>query len=221
MNGYYRQCPADHYEYIIQPGDTLGSIASRLEVSVTRIMQANPGLNPYNLLIGQRICIPACPPNHTSRVIQPGDTLYQISQQYRASIESILAANPSIDPNDLRVGQRICIPSACISELAVYQDIIEAMQSDINMLKAESPVQQAHQANYGASTQTTQAVLVNDRQLRFEAVPVTFEGNFKGHYSVGVDYPYYLEAAMGGRRSISVEDNFGLWHTFNYRENIG
>jgi LysM repeat protein len=220
MNGYYRQCPADHYEYSIQPGDTLSFIASRLEVSLMRIMQANPGVNPYNLQVGQKLCIPACPPNHTSRIIQPGDTLYQISQQYRASIASILAANPGLDPNSLRVGQRICIPSACISELAIYQEIIEAMQSDINMLKAESPTQQASQSNYGASTQTTRAVTVTDNQLRFEAVPVTFAVNFKGHYSEGVSYPYFLDAAMGGRRSISVEDNFGLWHTFNYRENM-
>lgn len=34
----YRQCPEDHYAYTIQPGDTLNSIAFRLENSVSRIL---------------------------------------------------------------------------------------------------------------------------------------------------------------------------------------
>jgi LysM repeat protein len=110
---YYRQCPVNHYPYIIQPGDTLISIAYRLEVSVSRILASNPGIDPYNLRIGQVTCIPACPPNHTAIIIQPGDTLYKIAQEYNVTIASILEANPSIDPNYLRVGQRICIPSAC------------------------------------------------------------------------------------------------------------
>ncbi|HLT55232.1 MAG TPA: LysM domain-containing protein [Bacillota bacterium] len=109
----YRQCPEGHYPYTIKPGDTLNYIAFRLETSVSRIIAANPGIDPYNLQVGQIICIPACPPNHLPIIIQPGDTLYQLSQKYGVTIESILEANPSVDPNYLRVGQRICIPSAC------------------------------------------------------------------------------------------------------------
>jgi spore germination protein YaaH len=73
----YRQCTANHYPYTVQPGDTLNSIAYRLEVSVSRIFAANPGVDPYNLRVGQMLCIPACPPNHTPKIIEPGDTLYQ------------------------------------------------------------------------------------------------------------------------------------------------
>ncbi|MCU9595819.1 LysM domain-containing protein [Caldibacillus thermolactis] len=113
MMYFYRQCPQGHYPYKIQPGDTLIHIALRLDKSVSEILSANPGIDPYNLRVGENICIPACPPNHRPIIIQPGDTLYQISQTYGVTIESILEANPSIDPNYLRVGQRICIPAAC------------------------------------------------------------------------------------------------------------
>lgn len=109
----YRQCPENHYPYVIQPGDTLNIIALRLEVLVSRIIAANPGIDPYNLQIGQSICIPACPPNHDAYIIQPGDTLYQIARRFNVTIQSILEANPSVDPNYLRVAQRICIPSGC------------------------------------------------------------------------------------------------------------
>jgi LysM repeat protein len=113
MMYFYRQCPQGHYPYKIQPGDTLIHIALRLDKSVSEILSANPGIDPYNLRVGENICIPACPPNHRPIIIQPGDTLYQISQTYGVTIESILEANPSIDTNYLRVGQRICIPAAC------------------------------------------------------------------------------------------------------------
>lgn len=109
----FRQCPQGYYPYTIQSGDTIISIALRLDKSVSEIMLANPNIDPYNLRIGQVICIPACPPNHRPIIIQQGDTLYQISQTYGVTIESIIKANPSVDPNYLRIGQRICIPTAC------------------------------------------------------------------------------------------------------------
>lgn len=105
-----RQCPNNHYPYIIQAGDSLYSISLRLEVSLKRILEANPGINPYRLRIGQIICIPACPPNYTEYIIQPGDTLSKIAIKFNVTIESILKANPSVDPNYLRIAQRICIP---------------------------------------------------------------------------------------------------------------
>ena len=213
----YRQCPANHYPYVVQAGDTLNSIANRLEVVVSRIIAANPHVDPLNLRIGQIICIPACPPNHTAKIIQQGDTLYAISQAYQVSIASIVDANPGIDPNYLRVGQRICIPPANAAGNTHSQEMIKAMQNDINMLKAANSVQQTNESNYGSSNRVTRILHVTDRELRFDAAPVTFSGNYKGHYTLGKSYPYYTDAAMGGQRGITVKDNFGVWHTFSYR----
>src|SRR5918992_82770 len=50
--------------YTIAPGDTLGEIAARLYGDATRwrvIANANPGLNPNRLLVGQVIKLPALP----------------------------------------------------------------------------------------------------------------------------------------------------------------
>lgn len=210
----YRQCPSTHYPYIIQPGDTLNAIASRLETSVPAIMAANPGVNPYNLRIGQSLCIPACPPNHVPRVIQAGDTLYNLAQAYGVTVASILRANPSVQPNYLRVGQRLCIPAPCPAN---YSEVAAAMQMDINALKAESDVQQVHESNYGNSVQRTRVLRLTERELQFDAAPAIFAGNYQGHYTEGDSYPYYLDAAMGGQRGLNVKDNFGIWHTFVYR----
>lgn len=120
INNAYRQCSANYYSYVMRPGDTLYSIAHRFNVSVTNILASNPGINPYNLFVGQTICIPVCPPDHTVKIIQPGDTLYKIAQAYNVSISSIVSSNPGIDPNYLAVGQRICIPVVCPAGYYVY-----------------------------------------------------------------------------------------------------
>ncbi|MGH7475458.1 MAG: D-alanyl-D-alanine carboxypeptidase/D-alanyl-D-alanine endopeptidase [Longimicrobiales bacterium] len=44
--------------YVIQSGDTMDAIARRHGISVTALQQANPGVNPRRLQIGQRIRLP-------------------------------------------------------------------------------------------------------------------------------------------------------------------
>ncbi len=44
--------------------------------------------------------------------IRPGDTLFALSQRFNVSVEAIIRANPGIDPNNLQIGQVICIPQA-------------------------------------------------------------------------------------------------------------
>lgn len=219
----FRQCPANHYPYAVQAGDTLVSIAGQLGVDLDRLIAANPDVDPYNLRIGQTLCIPACPPDYTAYIIQPGDTLYRIAQMFGVSIESIVEANPGVDPDYLRVAQRICIPPAGTGTDggAGDRETIRAMQEDIDMLKQESGVQRTHAANYGMSDQATRALTVTSGQLRFEAAPVAFAGDYRGHYTEGRSYPYYIDASMGGRRSINVQDNFGVWHSFGWQEQNG
>lgn len=44
--------------YTIRPGDTLAAIARRYYTTVGAILTANPGINPLNLRVGQRITVP-------------------------------------------------------------------------------------------------------------------------------------------------------------------
>lgn len=102
--------------YIIQEGDTLSSIAQRFETTVENILRFNPDLNPANLPVGRRICVISatnqpvtCPLGTLPYNINPGDTLLSLALRFGTSVESLLAANPDIDPYNLQVGQRICI----------------------------------------------------------------------------------------------------------------
>lgn len=114
------QCSVNQLPYRVQAGDTLYVIAIRYGTTVSNIIAANPGIDPYRLRIGQTLCIPVCPTAHTVRIIQPGDSFYKIAQEYRTSITAIAAANPGINPNLLRVGQLLCIPSVCPAGYTSY-----------------------------------------------------------------------------------------------------
>ncbi len=46
---------AQQSEYVVQTGDTLGSIASKTGISVDKLQQLNPQLDPQALVSGQRI----------------------------------------------------------------------------------------------------------------------------------------------------------------------
>ena len=110
-------CPTGSISYTIQRGDTLFALAQRFNTTVSAILALNPGLDPNVLQVGQIICIPGaapptCPAGSTPYVIRSGDTLFTIAQRFGTTVSAILALNPGLDPNALRIGQTICLPQA-------------------------------------------------------------------------------------------------------------
>ena len=105
-------CPSGRY-WLVEKGDTLYSIAAGVGSSVDELMRLNPDVDPFNLRIGQFLCLPRelppCP-SGLFWVVAPGDTLYLISQATGISVDALIATNPGIDPGNLQVGQKICLP---------------------------------------------------------------------------------------------------------------
>ena len=127
MDGEYRAeqtCPAGQVQYFVKAGDTLYAIARLYGTTVAAIMAANPGIGEI-IYIGQPLCIPtstACP--GTMYTIVAGDTLYALARRYGTTVDAIIAANPGINPNNLRIGMQICIPTTpgtCPANSMPYQ----------------------------------------------------------------------------------------------------
>jgi len=73
------ECEVCMIIHVVQPGDTLASIADQYGVTQDRIITDNELPNPENLVVGQSIAILYTEVTHT---VVPGDTLYGIAEQY-------------------------------------------------------------------------------------------------------------------------------------------
>ena len=93
--------------HVVQPGETITSIANQYNVTTERLIADNGLPNPDNLLVGQSIVVLYTDVTHT--VVQ-GDTLYGIAQTYGVEPAQILRNNPWIaDTQGLTPGQTIVI----------------------------------------------------------------------------------------------------------------
>ena len=106
--------PEDTVLYIVQPGDTLNSIALRFSTTVAAIVAANGIVNPNFIWVGQRLIIPlpSTPPPEcqVTHTVQRGETLSSISRRYGTTPGAIAAVNGLTNPNFIWVGQRLTIP---------------------------------------------------------------------------------------------------------------
>ncbi len=129
--------PSTNTAYIVQPGDTLFSIALKFNTTIAALQQANNLTDPNALAVGQRLIIPGAPvaqnavtPSPTARdptppsppptappqnqetyIVRAGDTLAQIAAQFGVSLPELMRANNLTNPNLISVGQRLIIPS--------------------------------------------------------------------------------------------------------------
>ena len=115
-----QHCGAGTFPYVIRSGDTFFSLANRFNTTVDAIMMANPGVVPGRLFIGQVICIPSsstpptpsCPAGSQTYIVRSGDTIFNLATRFNTTVDAILRANPGINPNNLQIGQVICIPTS-------------------------------------------------------------------------------------------------------------
>jgi len=99
--------------YTVNEGDSFYMIALRNRVSLNALLEANPDANPYDLKVGQEICLPnvreECPFG-TVVTLQESSRLSDILINYNLSVNELLAANQGFNPNILVPGNSICIP---------------------------------------------------------------------------------------------------------------
>jgi LysM repeat protein len=111
--------------YTVQPGDTLGSLASALGVTVAALVEANAITNPNLLVAGSTITLPGrpqgpreAPPPTVSHAIQPGETLSSIAQRYGVTVLDLIEANSIPNVDRIRIGDVIRIPGSAIAASA-------------------------------------------------------------------------------------------------------
>ncbi len=91
-------------EYVVQPGDTLWSIAQRFGTTVNAIKALN-NLTSDVLMIGQVLLIPG---TAITYIVRPGDTLWFIAQRFGTTVNEIKALN-NLTSDILTIGQTLII----------------------------------------------------------------------------------------------------------------
>jgi LysM repeat protein len=120
---------AQAQDYAIAQGDTLGALAKKFGVTVKAIEDANPGVQPTKLKIGQKIHIPAATPPAAGTTspggpagapeltggeqiyaVKSGDTLSSIAKHFSVKVRAIRTAN-NLTTDRIVVGQKLKIPA--------------------------------------------------------------------------------------------------------------
>ncbi|MFO7633235.1 MAG: LysM peptidoglycan-binding domain-containing protein [Caldilinea sp.] len=102
--------------HVVQPNETLYSIAADYGVSTADIIAVNSISNPNILRSGQRLLIPGVTPRQAleargiRHTVQSGESLSEIARRYGVPVAEIMAANGLTDPNTIMVGQELLIP---------------------------------------------------------------------------------------------------------------
>jgi LysM repeat protein len=113
-------------EYAVVAHDTLGKIAKKSGVTLKALEDANPGVVPTKLKIGQKLSIPAATVETSAAAaatatltdtgeetykVKSGDTLTKIAKANGTTVKAIESEN-NLTTTKIKVGQKLKIPAA-------------------------------------------------------------------------------------------------------------
>ena len=107
-NNFSGYCARYHW---VQWGETLFRIALRYQTTVGHLTWLNGLYNPNHIYAGQRLCVTQGTPPGWAYVVQPGDTLFKISQRYGVNMWVLAQRNNIWNINRIFVGQTLYIPT--------------------------------------------------------------------------------------------------------------
>ena len=95
--------------YTVKPGNTLAGISRRYGLSPLRIAAHNGLSDMPRLVPGQNLLINV---DSVRYILDEGQTLFSISQEYGVPLDELIKANPGLNPLNLRPGDTVMIPVA-------------------------------------------------------------------------------------------------------------
>jgi LysM repeat protein len=95
-------------EYVVQSGDSLGSIATNFDISLNTILWANDLTRSSVIRPGQKLVI--LPTSGIIHHVGKGNTLSGIAETYKGEVDEIIAFNDISEEGDIYVGDILIVP---------------------------------------------------------------------------------------------------------------
>ncbi|MBT4850367.1 peptidoglycan DD-metalloendopeptidase family protein [Candidatus Parcubacteria bacterium] len=96
-------------DYVVQPGDVIGKIAEKYNISVSTILWENELSWNSTIRPGQKLSI--LPTSGISHEIKSGDTVLAIAKKYQTEASEVVEINKLADAGDIAVGDLLFIPN--------------------------------------------------------------------------------------------------------------
>ena len=93
--------------YFIEPGDTIESIANKVDTSIETLENLNPG---SSFAVGNQIVIPTMNRYFDMYTIEKGDTLYEIARRYNTDYNLLALLNGINTADYIYPGATILVP---------------------------------------------------------------------------------------------------------------
>lgn len=210
--------------HIVEPGETLHTIAARYNSTPQSLSQVNFIANAASLYVGQNILVTLGangnpPPEKISRhIVQSGETLWWLSATYQIPILQLAAMNGLDIAAPLQVGQSILLSG---SESAGRLVDLPSLIGDIQI--APLPAEQGR--SIGVMIRAPQGATVSgaifDKEVRF----ISLEGSYRALIGVhsfieaGI-YPFVVTVTDEGGNSATYESRIRVIDGGYGRESI-
>ena len=106
----------DIIEYIVQPGDSLQSVATAYGISVNTILWANELTSSSTIKVGQTLVI--LPVSGILYAVKSGDTISEIATKYKVKPDDMIAFNDLTSENDIYIGDILIVPGGTMPKKA-------------------------------------------------------------------------------------------------------
>ncbi len=121
----------------VKPGETLSQIADQYNVSVDSLISLNQLSNPNLIVTGTSLTVSNDSPSSgltsdvRQHVVQSGETLFEIAQQYGMTVDALAQVNNLANPNVIVVGTSLKIPA--VSSSATRAATIPSNSQDVTL----------------------------------------------------------------------------------------
>jgi murein DD-endopeptidase MepM/ murein hydrolase activator NlpD len=122
--------------YVVQPGDSLSSIAARFNVSLTDLMSANGITDPNILNVGDQLVIPGLEGitgSLNTEVINFGDSYRSLVRRTQVPHDLFRKLNHIVSPSEFYVGVSMIVPASVESQNLTTRISVGAGESLLEM----------------------------------------------------------------------------------------